>query len=439
MPDCILRTPVKEQLRNRMVTVEAEEENPPPTQAPAQSQSIQDNQQVSIDAERDAEQPTLRNSEQEAERSEPEQVEDIALLHENEDLKEQAKERSSDAVGNRSNVDLQRQIDQLKEHIIYLTEDLGSAIQEVKKLKIINSSTSSNQIMQSSPSLSPSSQNNTAIPVHTVVSQPKQSSVITSQMVGSTLPTLGESNHFRPRKPDPFSGDKSKNPTLWIQQMQRYLKLSNHPSELYTEIAATFLDRDAAQWWEGELMMSHSEENHIGWEEFKRLFLQRFQPIAASQIALTKLTQWKQTGSLDTYINGFLSTSSNIPLSTLPEQARVTLFINGLRPEIGSIASIKEPKTIQEAINVAQRYVGFKSSASKSQARSVTSRSTLTQSVVMKGSTLMLGGRPTQIVSNLSSINSTMLTLKRSLQRVKLRQVSLKVNPCGHKKPYYIY
>jgi len=188
MPDCILRTPVKEQLRNRMVTVEAEEENPPPTQAPAQSQSIQDNQQVSIDAERDAEQPTHRNSEQEAERrSEPEQVEDINSLRENEDIRKQVKERSSDAIGNRSNVELQRQIDQLKEYIIYLTEDLGTTIQEVKKLKITNSSTSSNQIMQSSPSLSSSSQNNTAIPAHTVVSRPKQSRVITSQMVGSTL------------------------------------------------------------------------------------------------------------------------------------------------------------------------------------------------------------------------------------------------------------
>jgi len=65
----------------------------------------------------------------------------------------------------------------------------------------------------------------------------------------------------------------------------------------------------------------------MDWSEFELLFLQRFQPIPLGQINYLKTKDWKQTGSLETYINGFLAMAAAVPYSLFPEEARALTFI----------------------------------------------------------------------------------------------------------------
>ena len=90
------------------------------------------------------------------------------------------------------------------------------------------------------------------------------------------------------------------------------------------------------------------------WDEFRVLFLNCFQPIAPSQVAYNQLLNWKQTGHIRSYIDGFINLSAHIPYYILPEKARVLNFITNLKPNLRQLVQIKEPKTIQDAILAAQ-------------------------------------------------------------------------------------
>jgi len=184
----------------------------------------------------------------------------------------------------------------------------------------------------------------------TQLTQPTQSTQFTAQ---STI-------KVKARSPDAFDGSKSINPKLWLQSMKRYLKLTNTPANLYASTTASYLSGTAAQWYEGELLRHQYDEDQMSWDQFEGLFNLRFQPIAASQLSLTQLTEWKQTRSLEDYINGFSSISANIPIEAVSEESMVTFFINGLRPNIRNIVALKEPRNLQEAIHAAQRFGDFK-------------------------------------------------------------------------------
>ena len=121
-----------------------------------------------------------------------------------------------------------------------------------------------------------------------------------------------------------------------------------------------YLSESALQWWEGELMMNNLDDSDYSWNEFKELFLQRFQPTELSSVFLSKLTNWRQTGNLESYINEFMSLSSCIPLDLISEKARIVLFTKGLNTNIGSVVMNANPITLQQAINVAQRQVEFR-------------------------------------------------------------------------------
>jgi len=63
---------------------------------------------------------------------------------------------------------------------------------------------------------------------------------------------------------------------------------------------------------------------------------------------------WKQTGHVRTYIDGFINLSAHIPYAILPEKARVLNFITTLKSNLRQLVQLKEPKTIQDTILAAQ-------------------------------------------------------------------------------------
>ena len=119
-------------------------------------------------------------------------------------------------------------------------------------------------------------------------------------------PNSSDKFKIKPRKPEPYSGDRSVDAFLWIEQMESYLKLSNTNQTVWVEFAVTFLDKDAAQWWRSHKLATGRTNPQFCWIEFTHLFLERFQPVAASKVAYSCLKRWKQTNTVESYIEGFL-------------------------------------------------------------------------------------------------------------------------------------
>ena len=89
--------------------------------------------------------------------------------------------------------------------------------------------------------------------------------------------------NVKPRKPNVYAGDRSVDATLWINQKRSYLSLARVERVYWVEFAATFLEKDAAQWWQGHQLAASRNSQQFDWDEFRVLFLNRFQHIAASQ------------------------------------------------------------------------------------------------------------------------------------------------------------
>jgi len=66
-----------------------------------------------------------------------------------------------------------------------------------------------------------------------------------------------------------------------------------------------------------------------------------------------KIKDWKQTGSLEIYVNGFLAMAAAVPYSLFPEEARALTFIHSLKLELGKLVSSQNSRTIREAISIA--------------------------------------------------------------------------------------
>ena len=101
-------------------------------------------------------------------------------------------------------------------------------------------------------------------------------------------------------------------------------------------------------------MLNQRTADQFTWDEFMELFLKRFQPIAGGQVAIEQLTDWKQTGSIDAYIDGFTNLSAHIPEKDLPEKTRITLFVKNLDARIRPFVQMSNPVSIADTFKSAQ-------------------------------------------------------------------------------------
>ena len=94
-------------------------------------------------------------------------------------------------------------------------------------------------------------------------------------------------------------------------------------------IASSYL-RDIAL----QKYISHPDRHFMEWSGLKKLLLQIYKPIDTKDVLKKKLTSLKQTNGLEAFIQEFDKILSQ--LETRSEEECQSLFIYGLKPEIGN-------------------------------------------------------------------------------------------------------
>ena len=158
----------------------------------------------------------------------------------------------------------------------------------------------------------------------------------------------------KPAKPDHFCGGKDDNALVWINEIKRYLKLTNTPSDLYVETAASYLKKNAQVWYTGYLTSNEVREGDLEWDEFRESFIKRYAPSRATANAHSRLVSWRQTGSIEAYIDGFSNLSAQVPYNVVSELGRVNYFVNGLKSHIKRLVMTMKPSNLQEAFESAR-------------------------------------------------------------------------------------
>jgi hypothetical protein len=157
----------------------------------------------------------------------------------------------------------------------------------------------------------------------------------------------------KPTKPSTFSGGRGNNARTWLSEMERYLAFMKVPPHEVVPFVVTHL-RDAASVWYDNLCQQEAHREDIKhWQTFKQLFLDNFQPVEASKTARSVLYRLKQRGAVVDYCDSFRSYLNQINRMEVEDQ--IFLFLNGLNPSIAREVSMHQPKTLAQAMSIAQR------------------------------------------------------------------------------------
>lgn len=184
---------------------------------------------------------------------------------------------------------------------------------------------------------------------------PTSSPVVNNHQPIATLNV--EKPNIKAAQPEPFSGEKNRLVNDWLAAVKRYLMLSGAEETKWVAYAVTMLTSTALSWW-NSVELSNPEKSILdySWGEFVDLVRERFVPVDSEAVAMSKMSQWKQTGSVAAYISQFQRFDQLIPKERLDEEMRVQMFIQGLKPECKSIVNMWEPKTLQQVYKMAQKF-----------------------------------------------------------------------------------
>jgi hypothetical protein len=241
-----------------------------------------------------------------------------------------------------------RAADEASETINLLETQLRISNETIEELKTELTVRRSDTVPSDNQSvnMNPSCQNN---------NNSTSSSIIHNHQPSATLnvhkPTI------KAAQPESFSGERVRQVNDWLAAVKRYLVLSAVEENKWVAYTTTMLTSTALNWW-NSVESSNRDKTILdySWNEFVDLVRERFVPVDNEVTAMSKMSQWRQTGSVAVYISQFQSFDQIIPKERLDEEMRVQMFIQGLKPECKPIISMWEPKTLHQAYKMAQKF-----------------------------------------------------------------------------------
>lgn len=153
--------------------------------------------------------------------------------------------------------------------------------------------------------------------------------------------------------PSNFTGSRSFNVVSWLFEMNQYLTLCAVTSDVQQiAVASSYLKEVARDWWESRCKQNDPPTQD--WRVFADALKQRFQPLAASRTARAQLRHLRQgTMSIAEHSSKFYSVVQLI--SDMSDADQVELFVYSLRSTISREVDMREPKTLHEAMTIAQK------------------------------------------------------------------------------------
>jgi hypothetical protein len=156
----------------------------------------------------------------------------------------------------------------------------------------------------------------------------------------------GSSQRLKPVKPKNYSGRGDLD--AWLFSVRNYCHASSAESEpAVVAFAGTLLDGAALDWWR---MFHESRPLDVPQT------LDAFEVAIRDRFARTtsRLFKHKQHGALREYVQSFQRLA--VKCKTMAPLTTVQLFLNGLKDDIHTEVYRQDPKTLEEAIRLAERY-----------------------------------------------------------------------------------
>jgi len=150
-----------------------------------------------------------------------------------------------------------------------------------------------------------------------------------------------------------FSGGKNEDVHSWIFCCRQNLEAANIPGERWTLAAGGYL-RGNALYWYRRLVEDTTTGQTIEWNAFEQLLKNQFGPIDVSFDIRMKMDRLKQKNDVMEYASEFLALANQV--KDMSETDQVFSFIKGLVPRIREEATYRRPKSLNEAIKIANAF-----------------------------------------------------------------------------------
>lgn len=165
--------------------------------------------------------------------------------------------------------------------------------------------------------------------------------------IGSSL-----GRQVRLQTPDTFSGKKG-DIHDWLFQLELFFSQTSRefPTEMDSiRFAVSLLRGPALTWWRS----THTQLNYSTWKNFKANMIANYQPVDPVKKARGRLYALKQVGPVFKYNQLFRSIILLIPGIT--EEEKRYQYERGLKPEIRRELVLKDFRTTEEAMIMAERF-----------------------------------------------------------------------------------
>ncbi|XP_021974785.1 uncharacterized protein LOC110869888 [Helianthus annuus] len=135
----------------------------------------------------------------------------------------------------------------------------------------------------------------------------------------------------------------------WVCKCEHFFDVDDTPEAYKVRYAVINLEGKAMKWHNN--FVKNRPLASIPWAEYSRTIIDRFSTQLFKD-AMGLLSSTIQTGDLETYCDEF---DENLLRVTIAEEYAISLFIKGLKPELGGPVSMFDPKTMKEAYMLAKK------------------------------------------------------------------------------------
>ncbi len=148
---------------------------------------------------------------------------------------------------------------------------------------------------------------------------------------------------------DAYNGERNTLDT-WLYSFRMFADANNVPIDERTKFALTLLRTKAAEW-------ARCHESTINaqtpWDTFVVALKAHFAPVDERRMATERLTQLKQTSTVETYTLEFLRLRTIIGNNEMSAEVTKNLYLQGLQPRLKLMVHQAKPASLQDCCDAA--------------------------------------------------------------------------------------
>ncbi|KAJ0776952.1 putative transcription factor interactor and regulator CCHC(Zn) family [Helianthus annuus] len=157
-------------------------------------------------------------------------------------------------------------------------------------------------------------------------------------------------------KPVEFAGNEGETATLrWLEKTEAVIAISECAEEDQVMYASNLFKEGALEWWNTVLQAKGRRvANAMNWDEFKSLVERKFCPEYEKEQMANKFLSHRMIGvDCRGYTSTFFEYARVVPNLASPEPVLISRYIWGLIGEISNIVKAARPRTIDDAVELA--------------------------------------------------------------------------------------